>query len=308
MARHTFYLLGGLSLDTTVVTDWGDAVLLSATDALRNFLGFLPQLIGAILVLVIGWIVAGLLARLIEGVLKRIGFERAAESTGIARFVQRAGADWTVSKVVAEIVKWFIRLVALQAAASILGMDQISAIINSILLWLPNLVVALAIIVVGALIARFVAGVVRGATSEMGFGNPDLIAGIAQYAIIVFAVIAAIDQLGIAETVVNTLFTGMVAALALALGLAFGLGGQQTASQITQSWYQKGQEAGQKVAQYAERKQADAQRSAAGLSGSSTGGQTTSGQSSSGLPPPMQARRGRRPAPQTGGGSEGGGQ
>lgn len=243
-------------MDTTVVTDWGDAVLVSATDALRNFLGFLPQLVGAILVLVIGWIIAGLIAGLIQRVLERIGFERAAQSTGIASFVKRSGSDWTVSKVVAEIVKWFIRLIAIQAAASILGMEQISEIINDILRWLPNLVVALAIIVIGALIARFVAGVVRGATSEMGFANPDLMASIAQYAIIVFAVIAAVDQLGIAETVVNTLFTGLVIAVAAAFAIAFGLGGQQTAARITEGWYEQGRQASEKVARYAERKQA----------------------------------------------------
>ena len=243
-------------MDTTVITDWGDAVFISAAEALQNFLGFLPQLVGAILVLVFGWIIAGFVAGLVERVLNRIGFERAAQSTGISGFVQRSGSEWTVSKVVAEIVKWFIRLIALQAAASILGMDQVSQIINSILLWLPNLVVALAIIVVGALIARFVAGVVRGATSEMGFANPDLIATMAKYAILVFAAIAAVDQLGIAATVVQTLFTGLVVTVALAFGLAFGLGGQQTAARITDGWYQQGLEATQKVARYAERKQA----------------------------------------------------
>ncbi len=234
------------------VQNMGDAVLLSVTEALQNFLGFLPQLIGAIIILVLGWIIAGLLATLVEKVLKTVGFERAAESTGIAGFVKQAGSDWTVSKVVAEIVKWFIRLIALQAAASILGMTQVSAIINSILLWLPNLIVALAIIVLGAFLANFVAKIVRGTVGKMGFDNPDLIANIAKFAIIGFAVIAAVDQLGIAETVVNTLLIGVVASLAAAFALAFGLGGQRVAGQITQSWYEKGQEAGQKVSEYAQ--------------------------------------------------------
>jgi len=240
------------------VQNMGDAVLLSVTEALQNFLGFLPQLVGAIIILVLGWIIAGLLAGLVERILKTIGFERAAESTGIAGFVKQAGSDWTVSKVVAEIVKWFIRLIALQAAASILGMTQISAIINSILLWLPNLIVALAIIVLGAFLANFVSKIVRGAVGKMGFDNPDLIANIAKFAIIGFAVIAAVDQLGIAETVVNTLLIGVVAALAAAFALAFGLGGQRVAGQITQSWYEKGQEASQKVSEYAQSQPADA--------------------------------------------------
>ena len=138
-----------------------------------------------------------------------------------------------------------------------------SQIIDSMLLFLPNVVVALAIVVLGAFIANFVAGVVRGTVSEMGFDNPDLVANVARYAIIVFAVIAAVDQLGIAETVVNTLLVGMVAALALAFGLAFGFGGQATAAQLTQSWYLKGRAASQKVADYAERSQAGS-RSASG--------------------------------------------
>ena len=244
------------------ITDMGDAVLVAITDALRNFLGFLPSLVGALIVLIIGWIIAGIVARLVEGGLKAVGFERAAQSSGIAGFIRQsgAGAQWTASKVVAEIVKWFIRLIALQAAASILGMPQLTEIINSILLFLPNVVFALAIIVIGALIARFVAGLVRGATSEMGLGNPDLVASIAQYAIIGFAVIAAVNQLGIAATVVNTLFIAVVGAVAAAFALAFGLGGREVAAQITQSWYTKGQEASQKVSQYAQRKQADEQR------------------------------------------------
>ena len=240
------------------VNNWGDAVMLSVTQALENFIGFLPALVGAILILVLGWVISGLLAGLIERGLRMIGFERAANTTGINHFIARGGSGWTASKVVAEIVKWFIRLVAIQAAAQILGMERISEIINAILLWLPNLVVALAIVVIGALIAGFVAGIVRASTSEMGMGNPELLGGIARYAIIGFAVIAAVDQLGIAETVVNTLFIMTIGALALAFGLAFGLGGQQVAAQMTQSWYARGQEASRKVAQYAERKQAEA--------------------------------------------------
>ena len=231
------------------VQDWGDAVMVSATEAMQNLLGFLPALIGAILILIIGWIIAGLLAGLIEKGLKAVGFERAAQSTGIAGFIENAGSGWTASKLVAEIVKWFIRLIAIQAAASILGLDQISQVINAILLWLPNLVVAIVIIVIGALIANFVAGIVRGSAAEMGFSTPNLLANITRYAIIGFAAVAAFNQLGIAPTVVNTLFIGLVATLVLSFGLAFGLGGQETASQITQGWYQKARQTTPRIAE-----------------------------------------------------------
>jgi hypothetical protein len=239
------------------VENWGDAVMVSATEAMQNLLGFLPALIGAILVLIIGWIIAGVIAGLIEKGLRAVGFEKAAQSTGIAGFIENAGTGWTASKVVAEIVKWFIRLIAIQAAASILGLDQISQIINAILLWLPNLVVAIVIVVIGALIANFVAGIVRGSATEMGFSTPNLLANITRYAIIGFAAVAAFNQLGIAPTVVNTLFIGLVATLVLAFGLAFGLGGQQTAALITQGWYEKGRQTTPRIAEKV--KQAEAE-------------------------------------------------
>ena len=241
-------------------TEWGDAVMVSVTEALRNLLGFLPALLGAILVLVLGWIISGLLAGLIERGLKLLGFEHAANSTGINGFIERAGSGWSASRVVAEIAKWFIRLLAIQAAAQILGMERISEVINAILLWLPNLVVALVIVVIGALIARFVSGVVRGSASEMGLASPNLLAGAARYAILAFAVVAAVDQLGIAEMVVNTLFVMTFAAIALAVALAFGLGGQDVARQITQGWYARGQETSGKLARYAARRETDRER------------------------------------------------
>jgi Conserved TM helix len=253
------------------VESWGDAVMVSVTEALQNFLGFLPALVGALLILILGWIISGLLAGLVERGLKTIGFERAAQSTGISGFIQRSGSSWTASAIVAEIVKWFIRLLAIQAAASVLGLTQISQIVNAIMLWLPNLVVAIVIVVIGALIAKFVSGLVRGSTSQMGFTNPDLLASIAYYAIVVFAVMAAVDQLGIAETVVNTIFIGLVAMVVLAAGLAFGLGGQQTAAQITAGWYASGRQAGARIAEYAQsHSQEQARMEEAGLSATAT--------------------------------------
>ncbi|HSI99456.1 MAG TPA: small-conductance mechanosensitive ion channel [Patescibacteria group bacterium] len=256
------------------VENWGDAVMVSATEAMQNLLGFLPALIGAILILIIGWIIAGVLAGLIEKGLKAVGFEKAAQSTGIAGFIENAGSGWTASKLVAEIVKWFIRLIAIQAAASILGLTQISQVINAILLWLPNLVVAIVIIVIGALIANFVAGIVRGSAAEMGFSTPNLLANIARYAIIGFAAVAAFNQLGIAPTVVNTLFIGLVATLVLAFGLAFGLGGQQTAAQITQGWYEKGRQTTPRIAEKV--KQAEAEQEGASPTAASPAGPAAS--------------------------------
>jgi hypothetical protein len=222
------------------IRDTTDALWASFVNALNSFMTFLPALIGAIIVLVIGWIISAFLARLIEKGLRAIGLERAVQHSGINDFIMRSGTKWTTSQIIAELIKWFIRLIFIQAAANILGMPQITAIINSIVLFIPNVVVALVIIVIGALIAKFLSGLVRGSVSELGVGNPNLLATLTRYAVLGFAIIAAVSQLGIAAAVVNTLFIGLVGSISLAVGLAFGLGGREVAAKITESWYESG--------------------------------------------------------------------
>jgi len=217
--------------------------MLSITAALVTFLSFIPAIIGAIVILIIGWIIAGFLGKLVTMVLSRIGFDRAAARTGISDFMTRAGwREGGASRLIGELVKWFVRLLFLEAAAEAVHLTAVTAVLNQIVLFIPNLIVALVVIMIGALIARFVADLVRGSASEMGFNNPNLLASIARVAIIAFAVLIAVNQVGIAATLINTLFGAIVFAFALALGLAFGLGGRDTAAQMWQRWYQRGQE------------------------------------------------------------------
>ena len=225
----------------TSIRDTGAIIYDSFAQAIYSFMSFLPALIGAIIVLIIGWIISGLLARLIVRLLNMIGFERAVERSGISDFIRKSGTRWTTSQVIGELIKWFIRLIFIQAAANILRMEQVTTIINSIVLFIPNLIVAVVIIVIGALIARFLSAAVRASLSEMDAGNANLMATLTQYAIIGFAVIAAANQLGIATVVVNTLFIGLVAAIALAAGLSLGLGGRDVGAQVMQSLYEGGQ-------------------------------------------------------------------
>lgn len=129
----------------------------------------------------------------------------------------------------------------LVAAANVLGLTQVSELLNDVLLWIPNLIVAAIILLVAPLLARFVRGAIEVGAGEMGFSNAPLLGRIAEIAIIAFAVIIAINQIGIAANLVNILFIGVVAALALAFGLAFGLGGRDVAGQLTQNWYEQSQ-------------------------------------------------------------------
>ncbi len=221
--------------------DTSEAIVYSLYEALMRFVSFLPALIGAILILIIGWFIAGLVANLIERGLKAVGLERAVAHAGIGDVVQKAGTRMTVSGIIAKLAKYFIFLIFVQAAANVIGIPQITEIINRIVLFIPNVIVAMAIIVVGSVIAKFLSGLVRSSVSELGVGNPNLLATLTNYIIIGFAVIAAIDQLGIAATLVNTLLIGLIGSVALAVGLAFGLGGRDVAAQITQKWYEGSQ-------------------------------------------------------------------
>ena len=230
----------------------GEATWYSFTQALNTFMGFLPALLVALIVLIVGWFIASFLARLIARGLNAIGLERAVERSGIGRFIEQSGSRWTMSEIIAALIKWSIFLIFIQAAASLLGMAQITAIINSVILFIPKLIVALAIVVIGSLIAKFVAGLARGTLAEMDVGSAGLFAKLTQYAIIGFAIVAAFNQIGVAQTVVNTLLIGLIGSLALAFGLAFGLGGREVAAQITRSWYNKGVDFADRIRQRSE--------------------------------------------------------
>jgi hypothetical protein len=230
----------------------GDATYYSFTNSINTFMGFIPSLIGALIMLVVGWFISGFLARLIARGLNAIGLERAVERSGIGRFIEQTNTRWTMSEIIAALIKWSIFLIFIQAAASLFGFPQITGIINSVILFIPKLIVALAIIVIGSLLAKFLAGLVRGSLAEMGVGNANLLSRLAKYAVIAFSIIAAFNQIGIAQTVVNTLLFGLIGSIALALGLAFGLGGREVAAQITRSWYDRGQVLADKIKQRSE--------------------------------------------------------
>lgn len=214
----------------------GDAIFLSLSNALNGFLAAIPLVIGALIIVVIGWIIAGVLARIVTEVLRRTGVDRLFAEHGSAVYGSRS-QGFKPSIVAGELVKWLVRLVFLVAAANVLGLTQVSLLLNQVLLWIPNLIVAAIILLVAPLLARFVRGAIEVGAGQMGFSNAPLLGRIAEIAIVVFAVIIAINQFGIAANLVNTLFIGVVAALALAFGLAFGLGGRDVASELTQSWY-----------------------------------------------------------------------
>jgi hypothetical protein len=234
------------------VQNWGDSIFLALTNALNMFLTAIPLVIGAIVILAIGWILASIAARVVSTALAKAGVDRLYAQHGSSVY-GGAARSAKPSSIAGEVVKWVIRLVFLIAAANTLGLTQVSLLLNQIILWIPNLIVAAVVLLVAPILGRFLRGLIQSGAGEMGFTNGPLLGRIAEIAVIAFAVVIAINQVGIAANLVDTLFIGVVGALALAFGLAFGLGGRDVAAQLTQRWYESAQATADEVGSAAKR-------------------------------------------------------
>lgn len=242
------------------INAWGAALTTSLATALGLFLGAIPRIIGFLVIIIIGWLISGVLAAAVAALLRAVKFNVLAQNSGLQGFVNNMGLRTDASGLLANIVKWFVRLIVLVVAFDALGLPAVSQVLQQFLLWIPNLVVAVVVLVIAGLAANALSNLVRGATAQAGLGNPDLLATIARVAVWGFGIVVAVNQIGIAQTLVNTLFMGFIGALALAAGLAFGLGGRETAGQIVEGWYRQGREAKPKIERAAENMERDIER------------------------------------------------
>lgn len=234
------------------VQSTADAFRASLAGALNTFLSAIPRIFGFALVLIVGWVISSLLARGVEALLYAVRFNDLARRSGFADFVQKMGVRDDSAGVIAAIVKWFVRLITLVVAFDMLGLPAVSIVLQQLLLWLPNLVVALVVLVIGGLAANALSQLVRGASAEAGFTNPDVLATVTKVAVWGFTIVVAINQLGIATTLINTLMVGIVGAFTIAFGLAFGLGGRDRAAQILDRIGRNAERAGPKLERAAE--------------------------------------------------------
>ncbi|MBV9231796.1 MAG: small-conductance mechanosensitive ion channel [Chloroflexi bacterium] len=219
------------------ITDWGVAIWTSLTSALMLAFSFIPKLIGFLVILLVGWLVASALEKVVTLLLRKVGFDRIANRIGLTSLEQRMNLRMDAAGVLGKIVYWFVFLVFLIPAVDALGLTTVSSLLSQVIAYIPNVFVAILILFLGTLAATFVADVVRGATASANIGNANVFANIARYAILGFVAIIALEQLQIAPAILNILFTAIVGALALAFGLAFGLGGRESA----QRWLMRGE-------------------------------------------------------------------
>ncbi len=198
-----------------------------------GLLNLLPSMIAALFVLVIGWLAASWLGKLVTKVVEFTKVDDIIDKAGLDKSLADAGIEFNLAKLVGWLVKWFIIVVVLIAVAEILGLDQITNFLETIALYIPNIIIAVVILLVGLVVGNFVDKVVHKAVQASRLSSAaGALSAIAKWAIITFTVLAALTHLKIAQELIQTLFMGLVGMLALAGGLAFGLGGKEAAREL----------------------------------------------------------------------------
>jgi hypothetical protein len=195
-------------------------------------IAYVPNVLGAIVVFLLGVIVAAVLQAVVVKAVHLLRIDELFGRLELQSSFERFGIRLHVGKLLGWIVKWFFIIVALVASTDILGWNQVTDYLREVVGYVPNVIVAVIILLAGILLANFVRNVVKTAMEAAGLSSADFLSGIAKWAILLFSFMAALVQLQIAQGLINTLFTGLVAMLALSGGLAFGLGGREHASRV----------------------------------------------------------------------------
>lgn len=211
--------------------EWWNITTEAVADSLRIVFGYLPELIGAIVVILIGVLVGWALKTVVVKALRFVKVKPYTDAIGLNK-VFKTKED--LVELAGDLVKWIVIIVFLIPALSIIGLSDINEIVIAIVAYIPNVVVAAVIIMVGSILADLASRAVEAGAQTVGAKTAAIAADITKWAIMVFAILVALNQLGIASDIINTLVTGFVALIAIAGGLAFGLGGQETAKDAIQ--------------------------------------------------------------------------
>lgn len=209
----------------------------SMTQVSNELLRFLPLILAAVIILTGGFIIGNWFKTLVTKGLEFLNISKLTKNTAINEFLDKADAKKKIEEVVGETIKWLIVLVFFIAAVNVLGLVTVSQFLNSILGYIPNVISACLVLAAGVLIGGWVESVVKGSLGVTSLATGRLVGKIAGYTVVVFTILAAISELGIAERFINTLFVGFVAMLSIGFGLAFGLGAKDIVAKILGEWY-----------------------------------------------------------------------
>lgn len=208
--------------------------------ALQTFWGeiaiFLPKLLAALVLLALGMVFARGLRAGVKRILDALGFGRMAERSGLEALIRQAGLDLSLAGIIAGTMYWLVLLVVAVSAANSLGLDSVAGLANKVILYLPNVVVAILVLVFGTLLARLANRLTFASLNNAKFPAALTFSTGIEYAVQVFALFLALEQLGIGTTLLTVAFTILFGGLVLALALAFGLGGREWAAGRIRDW------------------------------------------------------------------------
>lgn len=192
---------------------------------------FIPQLVVALVIVLVGWAIGMIIDKAVMKFFEMIKFDEALKKAGFENIVKKSGLRMNSGAFIGGIIKYFIIVVFLIAAFDVLGLSQVTAFLQQVVLgYLPQLIIAVLILLVGAVVGDVLGRVVTAGSSTAGLTSSNLLGKVAKWAVWIFAILVSLSQMGIAGSFIQTLFTGFVVALSLALGLSFGLGGQEAAA------------------------------------------------------------------------------
>lgn len=198
---------------------------------------YVPALVGALVILFAGYLLARLIGNATERLLRKIRFNRLLERGGVMRAVERSGAHVNPTRVAANLAFWLVMLGVIVLAANALGLQSLANVFSELVGYIPSLIAAVVIIIVGIVLGDFVGGLIMASAGSI-HGGPTL-ARVGKGGVLLLAVFMALQELGVATDIVTTAFAILFGAIALALALAFGLGSRDLAGEVTREWYSR---------------------------------------------------------------------
>ncbi len=225
-----------------IAQSWTEVLLTSLQGVWLGVANFLPSLIGSLILIIVGLIVASALETIIEKLISTLKIDALLRKIGLGPFFERAGIQINSGKFVGLLVYWFIVVVFILAVTDILGLYGVSLFLRDVISYLPNLIVAVLIMLAGVMVANFLKSLVKASVASAKLHNAKFLSSLTWWVVIIFGFLAALIQIGIAASIINTLITGLIAMLAIAGGIAFGLGGKDYASHLLEKFRQNTEE------------------------------------------------------------------
>ncbi|MBN2197745.1 hypothetical protein JW698_00900 [Candidatus Wolfebacteria bacterium] len=218
---------------------WTETLIISFQNVWAGIINFLPSLIGALILIIVGLIVAAGLRALIEKIINTLKLDSVLKKVGLDPIFERAGLQLNSGKFIGLLFYWFLVIVFVLAVTDILGLYGVSLFLKDVVSYIPNIIVAVLIMLVAVMVANFLRSIIKASVKGAKLHNSKFLSSLAWWVIIVFGFLAALIQVGIAVTILNTLITGLIAMLALAGGIAFGLGGKDYAASLLEKFRQQ---------------------------------------------------------------------